>query len=377
MHCLVVPSYYPNSYSPFDGIYFKVQAEALAKNNVKVGVIAPIIIKHYVLLREKKIDYGFKNPENQIPTTLCQLPSFPLIKRMNDWMRLYFGKKLVKKYISRHGLPNIIHVHSFENAIVARWIKNNFGIPFVLTEHSTRFERNEYSPRVLKLAKKAFEEAAEVIVVSSDLQATLKTQFGIEATIIPNLIDTDFFHPQNCEKKYDFISIGGLRDVKNYELLIKTFSNLSNKKTTLAFIGVGPLLEKLKMLVKKLNLENRVSFLGKRTQEEIAGLLNQSKIFVSSSKVETFGVAIIEAMSCGLPVVATKSGGPEYFMTDSQLGELCEHTVDELCKSMTQVYNNLNSYNPDIIRKHVINLFSGQKVTNQLKKVYSKYAISS
>ncbi|QSE97184.1 glycosyltransferase [Fulvivirga lutea] len=377
MHTLVIPSYYPNTYNPIDGIYFEVQAEELAKNKVKVGVIAPIIIKHYILLREKKFDYGLKISTDKIPTLIYQLPSFPVFKAMNDWMRLFYGKKLFKKYIKEYGIPDIVHLHSFENGILARWIKKEYNINYVITEHSTRFSRDECSDRLIKLAKYAFNEAKEVITVSNDLCMTLNARFGIKPTVIPNLIDTDFFQPLEVIKKYDFITVGGLREPKNFELLINSFEQLSNKSSTLAIVGVGPLKEKLINQVRELNLEERISFLGSKSPNELVALFNESKVFVSSSRIETFGVAIIEAMSCGIPVVATKSGGPEYFMTDDRLGMLCDQNQKDLANSMEKVLSDFENYDSEFIRNYIESKFSGPTVTSELKKVYRKYINSS
>lgn len=378
MHVLILPSYYPNTYSPFDGIYFKVQAEALHNYGLKVGVIAPIIIKHYVLKREKKLDYGFKNNTEHFSTLLYQIPSFPIFKWMNDSMRLYFGKKLFKKYISQKGLPEIIHVHSFENGILARWIKNEYGIPYVITEHSTRFERKEYSNRMLRLAQKAFDESSASIVVSSDLKKTIQKFFGTTPQVIPNLINTDVFKPKQEEKKYTFITIGGLREPKNYERLIRCIYEVNkNSPCNLCIVGVGPLKDRLINQIKELGLGEQISLAGSKTQDEIITLLNQSKIFVSSSLIETFGVAIIEAMSCGLPVVATKSGGPEYYMTENYLGELCEQTDESLFTAMKNILNNYESFDSFKIRQYIIDRFSAKVISSQIVEVYKNILTSS
>lgn len=378
MHTLIIPSYYPNTYSPFDGIYFKVQAEALHNHGLKIGVIAPIIIKHYVLKREKKIDYGFKEFSNDFPVLIQQIPSFPVFKWMNDRMRLNYGKKLFKKYITKNGLPDIVHLHSFENGILARWIKKNYNIPFVITEHSTRFERNEYSNRVMRLAQLTFDECASCIVVSPDLQSTIQKFFGITPQIIPNLINTGAFKPLELEKKYDFISIGGLREPKNYSRLIRCIKVLNDdRKVNLAIVGEGPLKSSLSDQINELGLSDQVTLLGSKSQDEIIELLNQSRIFVSSSSIETFGVAIIEAMSCGLPIVATKSGGPEYYMTEDYLGKLCDQSDESLTDAMTEVISNYDSYDSTKIRQHIVDRFSGKVVSAQIEEVYKEVLTSS
>jgi L-malate glycosyltransferase len=372
MHLLVIPSYYPNSYNPIDGIYFKVQVEALKKFGIKVGVVAPIIIKHYVLKRERKIDFGYKIDISGIPTLMYQFPSFPVFKKVNDWLRLHYGKKLFRQYINEYGKPDLIHLHSYENGMLTRWIKKKYNIDFVMTEHSTGFFRNAFTKWKLKLARKAFEESNQVIVVSPDLQQTLKEKFGIECKVVPNLIDTEFFKPQDKVKIYDFITIGGLRPVKNFSLLIEAFAKLNSKipNSKLGIIGVGPLKTKLHGQINQKGLENNIILLGHKSQTEIAELLNQSKIFVSSSQIETFGVAIIEAMSCGIPAIATRSGGPEYFITKDTVGTLCDHNTKGIANAMTEMLQDIDTYNADEIRNHIVNQFSSTVVCGTLSAIY-------
>jgi L-malate glycosyltransferase len=374
MHLLIIPSYYPNSYNPIDGIYFKVQAESLKTAGLKIGVVAPIIIKHYVLKRERRIDFGYKITHNGIPTYLYQFPSFPIFKKANDLLRLYYGKKLFRKYIIMNGLPDIIHLHSFENGILTRWIKKIYKIQYVTTEHSSGFQRKIYTKWKLQLAIKAYQETIKLVTVSTALKNTLKRLFDIEAITIGNMIDIDFFVPITEEKKYDFITVGGLQPTKNYPLLIDSFGHVCGKypELRLAIVGNGPLKDQINNKIEKSDFTQNIEMLGSQSPSEILHLLNQSSIFVSSSKIETFGVAIIEAMSCGLPVVSTKSGGPEDLIIDESFGILCDHNPESLYNAMINVFENIDYYNNNKIREYIINNFSSQAVCNQLQSIYKE-----
>ncbi|MDC3103927.1 glycosyltransferase [Flavobacteriales bacterium] len=94
--------------------------------------------------------------------------------------------------------------------------------------------------------------------------------------------------------------------------------------------------------------------------------MQQSKYFVSTSKVETFGVVLIEAMSCGLPVLSTKSGGPESIVKNSMLGTLCD--LNDLEKEMLKIVK--SNYNSDYIRKYAVNNFSEIPFSQSLSKIY-------
>ena len=81
--------------------------------------------------------------------------------------------------------------------------------------------------------------------------------------------------------------------------------------------------------------------LGKKNRNEVKFEMQQADCFVLSSYHETFGVVLIEAMSCGLPVLSTKSGGPESIIKSSKLGKLCDlKDLDiEMLKIVKSNYN--------------------------------------
>ncbi|PHZ58386.1 hypothetical protein CRG86_010165 [Photobacterium leiognathi] len=131
--------------------------------------------------------------------------------------------------------------------------------------------------------------------------------------------------------------------MKGYENLIKAFYNVklkSDKKLKLYIIGSGEQDAFLKKLCIQLKLEDSVIFLGQKPHSEVIDELMNSDLFVLSSSVETFGLALLEAISCGLPAVWTRCGGVESFMQDSW-GYSCEpNSVVELSNA---IYNALNN----------------------------------
>lgn len=374
MHVLIIPSYYPTSYNSVNGIYLKVQVEELLNHNLQLGVIAPVVIYHNLILKAKKLDFGLKTDKNP-PTYTYQYPSFPIFKIFNIWIRLWVGKWLFKKYCKKYGFPDLIHLHSFESGELARWIKRKYNIPFVTTEHSSGLISDVYKKWQLKNALKTYRESELNIVVGTALQNKLQQSWGISSIVIPNLINTSFFKIKHeIEKKYAFISIGSLRDVKNYELLIKSFKSFyhSYPNTNLIIVGDGPQKSFLENLILQLDLSEHVKLIGKKEPEELINLLNSCRIFVSTSKIETFGVAIIEAMSCGLPVVATKCGGPEEIITKESLGVLCDQTEADVVEKMKHVYENLADFEPLKIRQHIIDHYSSEIVCSKIINSYNQ-----
>ena len=167
-----------------------------------------------------------------------------------------------------------------------------------------------------------------------------------------------------------FLNIGHLDKKKNQAGLIKTFSNLfnGNQKYQLKIVGQGIEFTVLQNLINELKINNQVHLLGKKSREEIKEIIHSSDCFVLSSKFETFGVVLIEAMSCGLSVLSTKSGGPESIISNDALGILCEH--DELEKGLIDITNKF--FDPKMIRNYVLNNFSEKIISKKLKRIYNK-----
>ena len=132
-------------------------------------------------------------------------------------------------------------------------------------------------------------------------------------------IDLEIFKPIDSPKKYDLIFIGRLETNKGIELLLKAIKfsifNPPAGRTGFQFsikcliVGDGPLKDDLKFKIKNLKLENNILLYGRaKDSSEIARLLNESKILVMPSYNEGGPRVVLEAMACGLPVLATNVG---------------------------------------------------------------------
>lgn len=118
------------------------------------------------------------------------------------------------------------------------------------------------------------------------------------------------------------IAMGDLISRKNYSTSIKAIANAGNSKLHLLICGKGPMLDELKELVKELNLENQIHFLGFRT--DVKELLQIADIFLFTTYQEGLPRSMMEAMSAGLPCVASKIRGNVDLIEDGKGGYLCE-----------------------------------------------------
>lgn len=377
MHILFISNGYPTDYHPLDGIFYKDQAEALAANGCKVGLIATNPISVFAILKRRKFNLGPSYfEEKKVITSLYKYINIPKHPRYCVKQAKNIGKTLVDDYIQKNGKPDLIHVHCYESILLAMYIKNKYNIPFIITEHSSRFTNKQIPKTMEKFAVMAFSHSAFNIAVSEHFSLFLKEKYGRPFHYVPNIVDTDFYKPNDRvlpKEEFTIISAGALDENKNQQLLLQAFKLLfsSGRKAKLLIAGDGHKLQDLVNLSKELAIENEVSFLGLVSREKLKDYFNTSSIFVLPSKSETFGVVLIEAMSCGLPVISTKSGGPSSIIVSNRLGLLCEIDKQSLFLAMQEVYDNFTSYVSEDIRQEVLKNFSQNAISKKLISIYN------
>ena len=110
--------------------------------------------------------------------------------------------------------------------------------------------------------------------------------------------------------------------------------------------GKGPEEAKLHQLAADLNLGGSVEFLGGLKNEEVLKLMYESDAFVLASRIETFGVVFIEALAQGLPVVATRCGGPESIVTPANGLLIDTENQQALTEALIALHDNHRQYSP-------------------------------
>ena len=264
-------------------------------------------------------------------------------------------------------------MHTFLAGELALWIKDIYGVPFVVTEHSSAFQRGLLSSSQNELAKQVFLDSDVNIAVSESLANTLTNMFDSSFSVIPNSVDTDYFIPLQNDKKstYTFLNVAHLNKNKNQAMLIKAFAQLNKNhtETRLVILGGGEEMNSLGNLVKELNISDKITLFGATSRNKVKEFMQLSDCFVLPSIVETFGVVLIEAMACGVPVLASKCGGPESIVT-KETGVLFENNEDALLRAMSQAV--MMNWDALAIRRYACVHFSKDIVAQKLIEKFSR-----
>ncbi len=381
-HVLVLPSWYPTHYSPMRGSFFLEQARALQQAGLQVGVIYPDF-RSYRTLKDGALFATHFQLSKQIEDGL---PSVrfdgwnPISARLRGRMFLSLTKRLWKAYVDRWGRPDIIHAHSaLWGGAAARELAYKTGIPYVITEHSSAYARGLIRPWQRDILSKAFSQTAALITVSQSLAQSLEPFLESKHApikIIPNMVDTAFFtlNPAlHSEGPFRFLVVAFLTANKGIDCLLRAFARAFNDApdVILEIGGDGPERRPLESLVDALSLRDRVRFLGSLSREAVREAMWRANAFVLPSYVETFGVVLIEAMATGLPVIATRSGGPEEIITPRTGALVAPGDESALAQALVDMRNNRDRFLPgDQIRKEIVTKFSQQAVIGQLLAVY-------
>lgn len=137
--------------------------------------------------------------------------------------------------------------------------------------------------------------------------------------IIPNGVDPiEFASVTRSEDPTSILSVGRLVPQKGFDIVIRAFAQAKLQNRKLVIAGAGPERDSLIDLTRALQIDERVEFVGAADRTLLSKLLANARIFVLASRAEPFGIALLEAMAAGVPVVATDAGGVVDFAHDRE-----------------------------------------------------------
>lgn len=220
---------------------------------------------------------------------------------------------------------DLIHAHyaipHASSAIMARQILERKGryTPIVTTLHGTDVGLIGKDPLMEPLVTFAIDESDGVTAVSAALRRetydTFDTQKSIE--VIPNFVDTARFHRRKKDHfrkaiapndEFILVHASNFRRLKRVDNVIRIFERiLQTKPAKLLLLGDGPERQKAEQQCRELGICDHIRFLGK--QEAVEEIFSIADLFLMPSESESFGLAALEAMACGVPVISSNVGG--------------------------------------------------------------------
>lgn len=262
---------------------------------------------------EKNYNQNYQNVENFTLIEAGQYikdKKFKAIHKLVTFTKIFRLKRIINQY-----KPDVVHAHyassygligalcGFRPYILSVWGSDVYDFP----------QQNWLFRSIIQFNLKM---ADQILSTSNVMRAETKKYTDKSILVTPFGVDTALFKKKDAKKKQRKIIIGTVKTLEEkygIDTLISTFAILCernpSKEMELRIAGSGNKAGKYKEQVKGLNLEDKVFFDGRIPNTSVPSYINQMDVYLALSRFESFGVAIVEAMACEVPVVVSNVGG--------------------------------------------------------------------
>ena len=378
LNILMITKWYPYEQDPQLGVFIQKHARAIAMFN-RVELVYAYSDEHCTSnFRHRKVVNGNLTEH----FVAFKKDTSPLAKLLNAQRYKNAVESAVSIIMESGFRPDIVHGYILLRAgWMARDIAQRLKIPYVISEQWSGYATGKFKEKNIvarNITSKVINESAGITVVSDFLKKSMNNN-GLThrvTEVIPNMIEFtgDEVPPNKQHSDKSILMVADQVDsIKNISAVIRAAGELSLTRNDfeLRIIGNGVDHEKLKSLAKELDLLDAVVFFeGMKTNEEVYDYLRQCDFLVMNSRFETFSLICCEAMSCGKPVLATRCGGPESFVTKEN-GILIDVDDNEsLKKEINFLLDHFHEFDADTIQKTVINKYSAATIGRQFDQFY-------
>ncbi|MDI6787417.1 MAG: glycosyltransferase [Planctomycetota bacterium] len=382
---LSMGSWYSTKEDPFSGIFIREYVKAsLLYNDVlflHYNEVAKTVHNNFYEFTDE-MDEGIRTIRLYYRRLPLPLSTFLL----QLWSIFRVFRKLLKEGLK----PDIIHIqYSLAGipAILLGWL---YQIPVITTDHSTRFigyaflstkfeGRPVFTAQEKRILRFVMNRVKLVLPVSHLMVRNIKA-LGIhnKFAVIPNVVNTAVFQPVPLSREVPAIKklllVGFLRPQKGIPYLLEALHRLSNKRTDfmLDIVGDGPDLQEYEDLTQKLGLAKWVRFHGLKSKQEVARFMQECQFYVLPSLWETFGVVLIEALSCGKPIISTRIEGPDEILNDKVCRWVPPADVQALTEAIDYMLDHYQDYEPEELAQYARERFSYEAVGQKLTEIYQQ-----
>lgn len=309
---------------------------------------------------------------------------------------LSLASKMVE--VSTYENLDLLHVHyavpHATSAYLAKQILGPKSPKIITTLHGTDITLVGQDRSYLPITRFSIVESDAVTAPSQFLKRATYDKLNVPTStpieVIPNFVDTDLFCPKSAStpnplktiiKKCPIESgtklllhVSNFRPVKKIPDLIKAFAIIrAEVESHLVLIGDGPERSTCEALARELGISDKVCFLGK--MDSFVPWLQSADLFMLPSELESFGLAALEAMSCGVPVIATNAQGIPEVVIDGETGLLSEiGDYQSMAENAIKVLKDpaLHKRFGKAARDRALNNFRREPVVDQYIELYKK-----
>ncbi len=306
---------------------------------------------------------------------------FPYSYRIIGWKlrQKLTAKLLLRLYgyaCQKYGKPDILYSHYLFNSQLAVAVKQAYHVPLVAVEHWSALNIRPVPQWVRAMVSATYPYADKVIAVSESLKRSINECHNVpDISIVHNMVGKEFTYAPAPPHPFTFVATGRLVYGKGFDLLPVAFSKIKDflpKDWQMLIIGGGEERTNLQQQINLSGLQDHIRLLGQKTKTEIIPLLQNSDVFILPSRGENFSVAVLEALACGLPVIASVTGGIRECINDRNGLLFPVNDVDALAEAIKTMYLNRTTYDRPAIAADCQARFSPQVIARQLTGIFQQ-----
>jgi glycosyltransferase involved in cell wall biosynthesis len=401
MNILIIPSWYPWAGNPLRGIFFYEQA-------LYLGQMRPDWKIAIAVWGQRRFTLSLRNPFKTIAVLIDFLVSKSRRKKCFllpnvieyhqptiEWTRRWGQgnikgmvrscRKICQRVSSDFGFIDLIHAQvTFPGGWIAMKLNREFNLPYIITEHMGNFPALEFRNKDNTVKEIIAEPLrhARIIASVSPAHAEQIAGWGFpKPLVIPNMIDDDFFKPDSNGKKdtgdFIFFSLSAFKPAKGIDDLLQALAMFLDQspdrvasRIELRIGGSGEMKKILLSQARQLKIEPWLRWLGPLNRNQVLEAFQGCDCFILPSHQESFSIVLLEALSCGKPVIATRCGGPESMVTPENGILVPRQNPASLAQAMIKMVYSAKNFDSAKIRQRTLEKFSKKNVCKLIDSLY-------
>lgn len=380
-YILNIPGWYPSRNDPFAGDFIQRHAQSTA-------LYEKVIVLH--LIKDPSVSGELidvrRSDDGRLVEYIVYYQAGKLLERGVSLLRyLSLGASMVRRIKKEHGEPMLIHVNVVWKAgLLALWLKRKYGWKYLLTEHWTGYTPD--NPGGLQaqggfirwLYKRVFKGAELFLPVSRDLEKQVEGWFpGIPYEVVYNVVNTALFYPQHLAaaagSRKKCIHVSTMNYQKNIEGILRVLEQLCAARQDVDITLVGPYTPQIRQALAAGGLlDKRVFLTGEISYADVASEMRGADFLLLFSRYENLPCVILEALCCGLPVIATRVGGIPEIIDDNNGILVASEREDQLLQAVYAMLDGYTLYDRALIAKKAEQQFSYPVIGWQLAGIYRR-----
>lgn len=295
---------------------------------------------------------------------------------ITSWWSFIKAILQLRRIIKRHRVQ-LIHAHLFWSVLLAKLAKPK-SVKLVVSLHNILsvdlFKRAKIAlglEKILKNRQDAIIAVSKTVLLDYLEHVPFKKKVFVLYNLVPDIFFINTITNKNIRnKKLNCLAVGHFKPQKNYSYLITSFKDLEDQKVQLDLYGEGPMEKEMRQLIREYQLTN-INIVG--LSDKISEVINRYQVFISTSKYEGFGIALVEAMAAGL--ICIVSDIPVYREVGADACLFFDITKPNSLRNLLLkiIDNSLDvSYFPERARKRAFAISNKEAYFKNLTKIYEE-----